>query len=155
MPTATVESSAAVKTATAVKAAGVTMESTVAVERRAPSATETATTYESAARAIKSATTVITASAIEPTSIIEAGAAIEAVRVIAVEPGTGANEDAANEPVGAVVAIWCAGVRRVAIVTISAVLEGVTAVNRSYSNANPKPNLSVRRNGDRKCGKSQ
>jgi hypothetical protein len=78
-----------------------------------------------------------TAPVVAATSVVPAAAIVAAV-----EPGAGADEDAAGEVVRAVEAVWSAGVRIVAVVTVGAGWRWANrAVHGTYSN--PDTNLSV------------
>ena len=107
--------SAAVEPAAAV-------EATSTVEPAASSEVTAAVKAAPAKAAIES-TPVISASTVVAATIIAASvkaAAIEAVSVIAAIPGAGADEDAANKPVRAVVAVGGACVRIVVVIAIGA-----------------------------------
>jgi hypothetical protein len=78
--------------------------------------------------------TIVASTAVEAATVISA--AIEPAAIVAAaEPGTGANEDAASEPVGAVVAVGSAGVRSVAVVAVSANRRGIISVVVTVSRA--------------------
>ena len=118
-----VESIAAVKTAASVSAV--------------IAADEAVRVAASVAAAAIIATTSVVTVAIVTAPTVEAAAIVAAV-----EPGAGADEDAADEVIRAVEAVGCAGVRIVAVVTISAGGRWADgAIYGTYSNAHP--NLCV------------
>ena len=120
---AAVESIAAVKAATSVSA----------VIAAADEAVRVAASVAVAAVAIIATTSVVTVAVVTATTV-EAAAIVAAV-----EPGAGADEDTAYEVIRPVVAVWSAGVRIVAVVTISAGGRWADgAVYGTYSNAHPK-----------------
>jgi hypothetical protein len=101
-----------------------------------------------ASAAIVAAASVITATAvIAAPAVVAVASAVSVVSsaiVAAAEPGTSADEDAANEPIRTVVAIRSAGVRSIAVVTISTgrrcVPVTISGVRRTaYSNTNRNP----------------
>jgi hypothetical protein len=67
------------------------------------------------------------------------------------EPRAGADEDSADEPIRAVVAVRCAGIRVIPVVAISA-YRGVTV---TAANSNGNPDLRLRRNRRRKHANRQ
>ena len=111
---ATVEATAAMETAAgaAVEVAG----SAKAVGSAVEVATAVATADVAASAVVTSAPLVIVATA---TVTTVSAAAVEAVSV-AVEPGTGADEDAAYEIIRSVEAVGCAGVRIIIVVAVGA-----------------------------------
>jgi len=85
---------------------------------------------------------VISTVAIIATAAIVTATTVEAMAIAAVEPGTGADEDATDEVVRPVEAVWSAGVRIVAVVTVSA---GRRRADRTVyrADSNAHANLSV------------
>ena len=93
-----------------------------------------------AAVAVVAATPVVTVAIVTATTV-EAPAIVAAV-----EPGSGADEDAADEVIRPVIAVWSAGVRIVAVITISAGRCWPNgAVHGTYSNAHGKLCVSASR----------
>jgi hypothetical protein len=85
---------------------------------------------------------VIATMSVIPTAAVVATTTVEAMAIAAVEPGAGADEDASGEVVRAVVAVRSAGVRIVAVVTVSAGWRWADGtVHGTYPN--PHANLSV------------
>jgi len=86
---------------------------------------------------------VIPAVSVVPTASVVAATTVKASAIVAaVEPGAGADEDAADEVIRAVEAVWSAGVRIVAVVTVGAGWRWTDGtVHGTYSN--PHANLSV------------
>ena len=124
-----VESIAAVKTAASVSAV-------IAADE----AVRVAASVAVAAAAIIATTSVVTV------AIVTAPTVEAAAIVAAVEPGAGADEDAADEVIRAVEAVGCAGVRIVAVVTISAGGRWADgAIYGTYSNAHPNLCLGAAR----------
>src|SRR6266850_2459138 len=69
------------------------------------------------------AVSIVAITSVEAVTVVAAAiksATVEAMPIEAVEPGTGADEDAACEVVRSVEAVRSAGVRIVAVVTVSA-----------------------------------
>lgn len=105
--------------------AAIAMETSTAVEAAAASVEAPGSASAKAAAKATAALAVVATSAVIPTATVVAiapsiiAAAIEAVSV-AVEPGAGADEDAADEPVRPVVSVGGTGVGIIAIVAISA-----------------------------------
>ena len=137
-----------------------TMESATAVESASAAVKATADTAANAAMscvAAAIAATGITAHstapitiaapvAIPPTvTVAEARAAIEAAPVKAViPPRSGADEDAAYEPIRAVIAIGRAGIRVIAIIPVGASRSGAdTCVNRANADADAHLSLCI------------
>jgi hypothetical protein len=151
MSTAAVASATVEPAATASVEAVAAMESaviTAAVETAAVAATDEAMGFSTpeavTAVSIVAAMPVIAMSvvamSVEPAAI--KSATVEAMAIEAVEPGAGADEDAAGEVIRSVVAVRSAGVRIVAVVTVSADWRRADgAVHGTYSNAHP--NLCV------------
>jgi hypothetical protein len=138
VPAASVATATVKPATTAVKSAA-TMEAATAVK---VSSTVEATAVEIAAAiavikstSVPAASVVPPAAAIIPTAAVTVSAAVVAMSVIAVVPGAGADEDAAYEPIRAVVAGGRASVRSIIVITIGA--DGSWAVigRRSKSNA--------------------
>lgn len=130
---------AAVKSTTSVESAATAVKPSTAVE--AIAAVEIATviapsTVAAAIAAIKAAATIIAAvlTVISAATIIAApvavSAAVVAVAVIAVVPGAGTYEDAADEPVRAIVAVGGASVGIIVVVAVGADWRG-TVIGRS------------------------
>jgi hypothetical protein len=103
---------AAVAATTVEPAATAAMETIASVEAVAVATTSMPAVVTIATMTVIAAVTIV-AMAVVPVSII-------ATTVVAVEPGAGADEDTAREVVRSVVAVWRAGVRIVAVVTIGA-----------------------------------
>jgi len=118
-----VTATTAMETSTAVEAAAASVEAPGSASAEAAGTADVATA-KAAAKAT-AALAVVATSAVIPTPTVVAiapsiiAAAIEAVSV-AVKPGAGADEDAADEPVRSVVSVGGTGVRIIAIVAISA-----------------------------------
>lgn len=115
------------------------------VEPAATPAMETIASVEAAVLAIATMT-VIAAVTIVATAIVSAAiiaTTVEAATVVAVVPGAGADEDSADEVVRSVVAVWCAGVRIVAVVTVGA--DRRWSDDGAYSNSNANLRLSAAR----------
>jgi len=141
----TVESAAtaAVESITAVIAAARVAAVVSATDKAVGFATPVAVASVSIATAASVVSTVAIISAV---AVVTAATVESAAIVAAVEPRAGADEDAADEVIRAVEAVGCAGVRIVAVVTISA--GGCwpdRAVHGTYSNAHGKLCLSVSR----------
>jgi len=118
---------------------------TTTVEPAATAAVETISAVEAAVAAaetfmaVESTAPVVAAMSIITVAVIAATTVEAAAIVTAVEPRAGADEDPADEIVRAVVTVWCAGVRIVAVVTVGA--GRCSAVNGAYSDADA--NLGV------------
>ena len=145
MSTAAVASTTVEPAATASVEAVAAMESAVitAVETTAVAATDEAVGFSTpeavTAVSIVAAMSVVTMS-VEAAAI--KSATVEARAIEAMEPGAGADEDAAGEVIRSVVAVRSASVRIVAVVTVSANWRRADgAVHGTYSNAHP--NLGV------------
>jgi hypothetical protein len=113
---AAVETSPTMETAASVKAAP-TVESTAmkaAAVKVAAAIAAIESVFMPAAAVVAKSSTVVTA------GIVAAPVAVRTIAVIAVIPGSGADEDAADEPVGSVIAVRGAGVRIIAVVSIGA-----------------------------------
>ena len=89
---------------------------------------------------------------IEARTPIESGVApIPWMTIGAVEPRSGADEDAADKPVRPVVSVGCACIRRVGIVAVGAhwrranISRANSDGHGSHSHANANPNLRLRR----------
>jgi hypothetical protein len=108
---------AAVAATTVEPAATAAMETIASVEAVAVATTSMPAVVTIATMTVIAAVTIV-AMAVVPVSII--ATTVEATTVVAVEPGAGADEDTAREVVRSVVAVWRAGVRIVAVVTIGA-----------------------------------
>ena len=65
------------------------------------------------------ATAIIAAVSVVTVPVVSA-VAVEAMAIAAVEPGAGTDEDSTDEVIRSVVAVWSAGVRSVAVVTVGA-----------------------------------
>ena len=114
MPTAAVAATAVETAATAA------VESTTAVVSAANEAAGYATPVAVAAASVGSTAAIISTVPVVTVAIV-AAATIEASAVVAaVEPWAGADEHAAGEVIRTVVAVWGAGVRIIAVVTVSA-----------------------------------
>jgi hypothetical protein len=88
-------------------------------------------------------TSVVTAAVVAMAVI---STTVEAAAIVAVVPGAGADEDAADEVVRSIVAIGSAGVRIVAVVTIGADRRRADgAVHGTYSNAHGELCVSISR----------
>jgi hypothetical protein len=145
-------SAAAVASTTVESATAATMESTATAAVESSAAVKaTMVTATDKASGIAAPVAVIAASVVAAVSIVTVAvvtaAAVEAVAIVAaVEPRTGADEDAADEVVRPVVAVRSAGVRIVAVVTISAGgCRPDGAVHGTYSDAHGKLCVSVSR----------
>lgn len=154
--TATVRSASTVETATITTVERLpAMEASTVTAPEALSATESATVVKAAVAtepftatepaAVPATFTVETFSATESFTAVEPmPPAIVAAPAPAVEPRTGANKHATVKIIRTVVPIRCAGIRRIAVITISAVrwrrivhraAVTVPAVNRSDSDS--------------------
>jgi hypothetical protein len=116
------------------------------------SATERAAATELVAAVEFTPATEVTESLTATESAVKVAAVIPIARPViaateAMEPRTRADENAANEIVGAVISVRRAGVWGISIVAIGAVgwtdVSGSGNVSRTDSNAHSKPNLSV------------
>lgn len=125
------------------------------MESAATEAMETTATVEAACRSARSDKRMADWSAsIEARTPIESGVApISRMSVEAVEPRSGADEDAADKPLRPVVAIRCACIRRVGIVAVGAHRRRADRTNvsransdghRPHSHANAHANLRLR-----------
>jgi hypothetical protein len=139
--------STAAVASTAVEPASTTaVEPSVAVESAAVTATDEAVGF-TASEAVATVAIVATVSVVASTSVVTVAvvtaATVEAASIVAaVEPGAGADEDATGEVIRPVVAVRSAGVRIVAVVTVSAGWRRADGtVHGTYSNAHP--NLRV------------
>jgi hypothetical protein len=135
-PTASVKATPAMGLSAAVEAvtaaeltASMEVTATIAV-----AAVEVTTAVAAIEAASIAAVTVITAAAVI-SATVAVSAAVVAVSVIAVEPGAGADEDAAGEPIRTVVAVGCAGVRIIIVVAISTDWRGAVIGRGANSNA--------------------
>ena len=134
--------SAAVAAATVEPAATAAMESTaavetiVAVESAVVAATDEAVGFT--APVAVTAASIVAITSVEAVTVVAApiiSATVEAMPIEAMEPGAGADEDAAGEIIRSVVAVRGAGVRIVAVVTVSADWRRADgAVHGTYSN---------------------
>ena len=118
------------------------MEAIATVE--AFTAMEPAVAAAEAFMAIVSTASVVTAVSVVAVAIVaattvEAATIVTTAVVATVEPGAGADEDAADEVVRAIVAVWSACVRIVAVVTVGA--DRRRAVDGAHSNGHA--NLGV------------
>lgn len=105
-----------------------------------------------AATDVAVSTSVSVAGPITIPSTIEGGVAIVAMAPIAVIPGAGADEDAANEVVRAIVAVGSAGVRIITVVAISADRCWSNGdADRTYSNANSDLGVRASRSEEQNC----
>jgi len=116
---------AAVRSATAMEAAATTVELSAAAEVATTTVAVAAVEVAAAIAAIESASisaaAVVAISTTVITATIEAApVAVPMIAVVAVIPGTGADEDAAYKPVRAVVAVGGAGVWVVVVVAVGA-----------------------------------
>jgi hypothetical protein len=124
---------AAVASTTVEPAATASVEAIAAVESAAVAATDEAVGFSTPVAV--TAVAIIAAMPVIAMSVVAAAiisATVEAVAIVAVEPGAGADEDATDEVIRPVVAVWSASVRIVAVVTVSADWRG--AVHGTYSN---------------------
>ena len=125
----TVETSSAMEPATTAVKAFASVEASAFATTAVPTAT-----------IAMSAVAIVAAAPVKAIMIVESAAiiatTIEAVTVVAaVIPGASADEDAAEKVVRAVVAIWSASVRIVAVVTVGADWRWADgAVHGTYSN---------------------
>jgi hypothetical protein len=111
---------------------------------------EAAVTAAETFTAIVTTVAVVAATSIVTSAVIAATTVVAAAIVATVEPRAGADEDAADEVVRAVVAVRSAGVRIVAVVTVGAGRRRANgAIDRTHSDA--KGNLGV----GAACGKKQ
>jgi hypothetical protein len=130
-------STATVASATVETASTAAVESIAAVEAAVVTAADEAVGFT--APVAVTTVTIISAMAVVAVAVVTA-ATVEAVAVVAaVEPRTGADEDAASEVVRPIVAVRSAGVRIVAVVAVSADwrrADGTVDGSDSNSNAN-------------------
>jgi len=134
---------AAVESITAVIAAARVAAVVSATDKAVGFATPVAVASVSIATAASVVSTVAIISAV---AVVTAATVESAAIVAAVEPRAGADEDAADEVIRAVEAVGCAGVRIVAVVTISAGGSWPDrAVHGTYSNAHGKLCVSASR----------
>jgi hypothetical protein len=132
----------------AVAATTVEPAATAAMETIAPVEAAVVATTAMPAVVTIATTTVIAAVTVVAMAIVSASiiaTTVEAAAIVAVEPGAGADENAADEVVRSVVAVWRAGVRIVTVVTIGA--DRRWADDRAYSNSHANLRLSAA------CGK--
>src|SRR6267154_994081 len=98
----------------------------------------TTTTTVEAVAAMESAVSIVAVTSVEAVTVVAAAiksATVEAMPIEAVEPGAGADEDATGEVVRPVETVRSAGVRIVAVVTVSADWRRADgAVHGTYSN---------------------
>ena len=137
---------AAVASATVEPSATAAMEAIASVEATAVATTAVPAVVTIATMTVKAAVTIVAATAIVSASII--ATTVEAATVVAVEPGARADEDAADEVVRSVVAVWSAGVRIVAVITIGADRRWSDDGTYPYSQANLRVSAA-------RCGKKQ
>src|SRR6266849_16617 len=125
MPAATMETPATVEAAAAMEATATTVELSASMEVTTATVAVAAVEVAAAIAAIKSASVAaaavvaIAAAAIIPTATVAVSAAVVASSV-AVEPGAGADEGAAYEPVRSVEAIGRTGVWIIVVVAVGA-----------------------------------
>jgi len=139
---AAVASTAVVSTPTAAvePASSAAMEAIAAAE--ALSTMEAAVTAAETFMSVVAAASVVTAAPIITAAVIAATTVEAAAVVAAVKPRAGADEDASDEIVRAVVAVWSTSVRIVAVVTVSADWGGTDgAVHGVYPDAHAKLRL--------------
>jgi hypothetical protein len=98
-------------------AATAAMETIASVEAAVVATTAMPAVVTIATMTVIAAVTIV-AMAVVPAAII--ATTVKAATIVAVEPGAGTDEDAADEVVRSVVAVWRAGVRIVAVVTVGA-----------------------------------
>ena len=132
--------------APAVASTAVVSTTTAAVEPAASaeafSTMEAAVTAAETFMPIVTTVAVVTAASIITAAVIAATTVEAAAVVAAVKPRAGADEDASGEIVRAVVAVWRASVRIVAVVTVSADWGGTDgAVHGAYPDAHAKLRL--------------
>ena len=137
---------AAAVAATTVEPATAAVE-TIAAVKAAITAAETFPTAESAITATETFVAVVAAASVEAMAVIAATTVEAAAIVAAVEPWAGADEDAADEVVRAIVAVGRAGVRIVAVVTVGADRRG--AVNWAYADADANLRVGAARRGEK------
>jgi hypothetical protein len=135
-------SAAAVASTAVVSATAATVEPTATAAMETIATAEAFTAMEAVVAAaetfmaVESATSIVTATVIAATTVESAAV------VAAVEPGTGADEDATGEVVRPVVAVRSASVRIVAVVTVSADRRGADgAVHGAYTDAHAELRL--------------
>lgn len=120
---------------------------------KAGSALKSATSRKSALckTAAESRTARITA----PSPV--AGTAIEPAAIVPVEPWPGTDENAADKPIGAVVTVRSASIRRIIVIAVETIRWTVSVIaGVSETDANPNTNLSLRgRNCEKNCYKTQ
>lgn len=135
-------------TSTTVEATASTMESTISVE---VAATVESTIAMEAAVAVKAfpaeAVAIVAATSVIATAPVVKIASVPAVTVIAVIPGTDADEDAVHEPVRAVVAVWGASIRIIVVIAIGANRGGANDDGGSNGNAEADLGMSTARRG--------
>ena|SRR5260370_968092 len=125
MPAATMETPATVEAAAAMEATATTVELSASMEVTTATITVAAVEVSAAIAAIESASVsaatvvAVSAAAIIPTATVAVSAAVVAMSV-AVEPGAGADEGAAYEPVRSVEAVGRASVWVVVVVAVGA-----------------------------------
>jgi hypothetical protein len=151
MSTAAVESVAPTAVITAIAMVAAAREAAVVaivpvVVAATDEAVGVAASIAVAPASIITASSVVAIMSVVPVAVITA-ATVEATAIVAaVVPGAGADEDAADEVVRSVEAVRSAGVRIVAVVTISAGgRRPDRAVHGTYSNAHGKLCMSVSR----------
>ena len=117
--------------------AAATMECTAAVKADRGSTAVKSTACEAARcrRASDKPTTPDVASS------VVARTAVEPAAVIAMEPGTGTDEDAICEPIRSVVAVGSAGVRVIAVVTVGT--DGGGSINGAVNRPNAEPHADA------------
>jgi hypothetical protein len=125
MSTAAVTSTAVVSATTAAVKAIAAAGSTTRIG--AVGSTVAAVTASDKAAGVAAPVAVVRLSVIATMSVVPASPVITATPVVpaaaiiaAVEPGAGTDEDATGEVIRAVIAVWSAGVRIVAVITVGA-----------------------------------
>ena len=109
---------------------------TAAMETAAVAATDEAVGFSTPVAV--TAVSIVAITSVEAVTVVAAAiksATVEAMPIEAMEPGAGADEDTAGEVIRSVVAVRSAGVRIVAVVTVSADWRRADgAVHGTYSN---------------------
>src|SRR6266849_1116162 len=126
MPAATMETPATVEAAAAMEATATSVELSASMEVTTATITVAAVEVSAAIAAIESASVsaatvvAISAAAIIPTATVVAVSTAVVAMSVAVEPGAGADEDAAGEPIRPVEAVGSAGVGIIVVIAIGA-----------------------------------
>ncbi len=117
---ATMETPATVEAAAAMEATATTVELSASMEVTTATITVAAVEVSAAIAAIESASETASAVVAISTTVIAAPVAVPMIAVVAAIPGTGADEDAAAEPIRSVESVGRAGVWVVVVVAVGA-----------------------------------